>query len=84
MDESRFNSKNKFMDKHHLQDLSPLRNLPDATVTGNKGFLSQQPSISYADDPIFYGDTPFHIHDDKSMGIELAPEKSGWVKYDNK
>lgn len=46
-----------------------------------KSFLSQQKSISYADDPIFFGETPFQIQDDPYNGLEIAKEKSGWVKW---
>lgn len=45
-------------------------------------FLSQVPSISYADDPIFYSDEDFTIQDDPKSGIVLHPEKSSWVKRD--
>jgi len=40
-------------------------------------FLCQQPSISYADDGIFYSDTPFEIYDMPELGVILHPEKSG-------
>lgn len=43
-------------------------------------FLSQQESISYADDPVFFGDTSFKIYDSPHEGITIHPEKSGWVK----
>lgn len=47
-------------------------------------FLKQARSISYADDPVFFGTEEFTIKDDKSKGLLLAPEKSGWVKYAGK
>jgi len=40
-------------------------------------FLCQQPSISYADDGIFYSDEPFEIYDMPELGVILHPEKSG-------
>jgi hypothetical protein len=49
-----------------------------------RNFLLQQWSISYADDPIFYGDKPFEIKDQPEIGINLHPEKSSWVKWDGK
>jgi hypothetical protein len=45
-------------------------------------FLKQQPSVSYADDGVFYGDEPFEILDRPEWGVNLHPEKSGWVKKD--
>lgn len=45
-------------------------------------FLQQQPSVSYADDPIFFGDKPFTITDDPEKGIEISKEKSGWVRWE--
>lgn len=47
-----------------------------------KDFLQQVPSISYADDPIFYSDEPFVIKDDPEKGIIEATEKANWVKHD--
>ena len=47
-------------------------------------FLTQQQSISYADDPIFFGKSPFQIVDDPMNGLELSQEKSGWIKYNGK
>jgi hypothetical protein len=40
-------------------------------------FLQQQGSISYADDPIFYGDQVFKIKELPLDGIVLNQEKSG-------
>jgi len=42
-----------------------------------KKFLSQVPSISYADDGIFYSNEPFEILEDPLSGIHIHPEKSG-------
>jgi len=50
---------------------------PFLSIITLKEFLSQQDSISYADDPVFFGDRPFVIHDDPKSGIVLHPEKSG-------
>lgn len=52
------------------------------SILGN--FLSQQSSISYADDPVFYGEKDFEIKDDPENGIILNEEKSGWVRRDGK
>lgn len=49
-----------------------------------KDFLTQVPSISYADDPIFYSDKDFTIKEDTEKGIILNNEKSSWVKRDGK
>lgn len=57
---------------------------PILSITTLKDFLSQQPSISYADDPIFYGNKPFEIKDEPNKGINLHETKSGWVKYNGK
>jgi len=62
---------------------------PFLSIITLKDFLSDQKdwkgkqvdSISYADDPVFFGDNPFTIKDDPKSGIILHPEKSGWVKY---
>jgi hypothetical protein len=62
---------------------------PFLSITILKDFLSNQKdwkggkvdSISYADDPVFFGDQPFHIWDDPKSGINIHPGKSGWVKY---
>jgi hypothetical protein len=45
-----------------------------------RSFLTQTPSISYADDPIFYSDSMFEIKGDSDLGINLHEGKSGWVK----
>jgi hypothetical protein len=42
-----------------------------------KTFLTQQKSVSYADDPIFYGDSDFTIQDEPKAGIVINAEKSG-------
>jgi hypothetical protein len=42
-----------------------------------KDFLTQVPSISYADDPIFYSNEDFVIKDDPEKGIILNEDKSG-------
>jgi len=41
-----------------------------------KEFLQQQPSISYADDPIFYNDRPFVIDFNEERGILEAENKA--------
>lgn len=47
-------------------------------------FLSQQKSISYADDGLFYSNEPFEIKDMPEWGVYIHPEKSGWVKWNDK
>jgi hypothetical protein len=42
-----------------------------------KDFLTQVPSISYADYPIFYSNKDFNIKDFPEHGINLNNEKSG-------
>jgi len=39
-----------------------------------KDFLKQVPSISFADDPIFYSRRPFQIKDDPAIGVETHKE----------
>jgi len=50
---------------------------PFLSILTLKKFLSQQRSVSYADDPVFFGDQEFTIRDFPSEGIVLHPEKSG-------
>jgi len=50
---------------------------PFLSILTLKDFLTQVPSVSYADDPIFYSDKDFEIKDDKENGIEINQEKSG-------
>lgn len=45
-----------------------------------KDFLSQVPSVSYADDPIFYSDKPISIKDEPNNGIYISWEKSHLIK----
>jgi hypothetical protein len=48
-------------------------------------FLRQVPSISYADDPIFYSNKDFRIRDDPEKGIILHKDnkkKCKWIKRD--
>lgn len=53
---------------------------PLLSILALKTFLQQQNSLSYADDPIFWGDHDFQIEDDEFQGIKLNKEKSGWIK----
>lgn len=55
---------------------------PFLSILSLKDFLTQETSVSYADDPIFFKDTEFEIHDDPKGGIELNHSKSSWVKRD--
>jgi hypothetical protein len=48
-----------------------------------KSFLTQTSSVSYADDPIFYGDQPFEIEEFPDLGVVLNKDKSSWVKKAN-
>jgi hypothetical protein len=45
-------------------------------MTTLSNYLSQQDSTSYADDPIFYSNTPFVIKDEPENGIINSDEKS--------
>jgi len=45
-------------------------------MTTLKNYLSQQDSTSYADDPIFYSNSPFVIKDEQENGIINSEEKS--------
>lgn len=49
-----------------------------------KDFLTQVPSVSYADDPIFYDDKEFSLWENPHQGIEISPSKSMWVKFNGK
>jgi hypothetical protein len=53
---------------------------PLLSILTLRRFLTQVPSVSYADDPIFHGNTEFEIRDSPKDGIVLNQEKSGWVK----
>lgn len=55
---------------------------PLLSMVAIKDFLSQENSISYADDGLFYSEKPFTIKDLPDQGINLHPEKSGWVKIE--
>jgi len=50
---------------------------PFLSIITLKKFLSQQRSVSYADDPVFFGDEEFSIRDFPEEGIKIHPEKSG-------
>lgn len=41
-----------------------------------KEFLIQQSSVSYADDGLFYSDSPFEVFDLPHYGIVLHPDKT--------
>lgn len=43
-------------------------------------FLSQQSCVSYADDPIFYGEKPFDIFSEKRRRISISLDKTFWIK----
>jgi hypothetical protein len=47
-------------------------------------FLSQQKSVSYADDGLFYSDEPFEVKDLPEWGVKFNKNKTGWVKKDGK
>jgi len=53
---------------------------PLLSITSLRHFLLQVPSVSYADDPIFYNNEDFKIRGMKKYGIVIHPGKSGWVK----
>lgn len=55
---------------------------PFLSILTLDNFLTQQDSISYADDPIFYGDKEFKIKDFPYEGIVINEEKSRWIKRD--
>jgi len=54
---------------------SPLS--PLLSMLGMRVFLFQQPSVSYADDPIFYKNKGFTIYDDTDQGLTINHAKSG-------
>jgi len=49
---------------------------PLLAISALNDFLTQQPSVSYADDPIFYGNKDFKIKENSAIGIEMHPDKS--------
>ena len=54
---------------------------PLISILGLSEFLTKKvPSVSYADDPIFYNEKDFKIRSLPSSGIVLNEEKSFWVK----
>jgi len=61
-----------------------LATSPSLSILTLKEFLSQVPSVSYADDPIFYSNQEFNIKDEPEHGIVLNKSKSGWVKKGGK
>jgi len=61
-----------------------LATSPSLSILTLKDFLTQIPSVSYADDPIFYSNNPFIIKDEPEHGIVLNHNKSSWVKKNGK
>lgn len=59
-----------------------LPSSPLLSILTLKKFLQQAPSVSYADDPIFYGNKDFQIKDMEELKLNLS--KSSWVKRDGK
>jgi hypothetical protein len=56
---------------------------PLTSILTLKDFLTQKPSISYADDPIFYDKDDFNIKGDSNKGIIIHEQKSRFIKRDN-
>jgi len=54
---------------------------PILSISILKDFLSQQKSVAYADDQVFFGDKEFTIKDRPDWGIIKKESKSGWVKF---
>lgn len=71
-----------FGDFHGVPQGSPTS--PFLSILSLRHFLTQETSVSYADDPIFFKDEEFEIQDDPKGGIMLNYEKSSWVKRDGK
>jgi len=63
---------------------SPLSPLASIIPRPFREFLAQKPSVSYADDPVFFDNKPFHIIDNPREGIVLHPDKSKWIKIKGK
>lgn len=57
---------------------------PLTSILTLKDFLTQKPSISYADDPIFYDKEDFDIKGDSNKGIIIHEQKSRFIKRDNR
>lgn len=63
-----------FGDFHGVPQGSPTS--PFLSILSLKYFLTQRPSVSYADDPIFFDDVDFEVQDDPKGGILLNTAKS--------
>lgn len=80
----------------HLKDLnhgllpggvpqgSPIS--PFLSILAVKDYLTQQNSVNYADDQVFFGNKEFVVNDNPEIGLVHAPdnEKCKWVMKDGK
>jgi hypothetical protein len=79
---SEFNQTNKEKDlmtkqigmSYGVAQGSPIS--PLVSILGLTKFLSSHPSVSYADDPIFYKNKDFKVRSTASAGISLHESKS--------
>jgi len=55
---------------------------PLISIVTLRRYLTQVPSVSFADDPVHYSDSDFKIENVESFGIFMHPEKSSWIKRD--
>jgi hypothetical protein len=53
---------------------------PLTSILTLREFLTQVPSISYADDPIFYNENDFSVKGDPNKGIHIHEGKSRFIK----
>lgn len=47
-------------------------------------FLTQKPSVAYADDQVFFDDSDFTLKEEVYKGIMIHPDKSHWIKREGK
>lgn len=57
---------------------------PLISIVTLRRYLTQVPSVSFADDPVHYSDKDFKIENVESFGIFMHPDKSSWIKRDGR
>lgn len=73
---------NRFWDVYNSGMPQGFPTSPFMSMLSLRSFLTQQTSISYADDPVFFGDSEFEIKACGPANQEISKEKSNWIKKD--